>query len=71
MRVTVLAILLCGCGAALPPPSRALCYANADQKAQRAVDKECRIGDAGVKFSECPSHDEIMAQLRRDQEACQ
>ena len=58
------------CGAAQVPPGRALCYAAADMRAQARVDAECRIGDAGVSFSECPAHDEIMSQLQREQEAC-
>ena len=58
------------CSAALPPPSRTLCYAAADLRAQERVDRECRIGDAGVSFAECPAHDDIMAQLKRDQEGC-
>ena len=64
---------LLGCSAALPAvpgPDRALCYAEADRAAQKRVDKECRLGDAGVPFAECPAHDEIMAQLQADQEAC-
>lgn len=64
------ALLALGCSAALLPPARALCYANADQAAQSRVDRECRVGDAGVAFAECPAHDEIMAQLKKDQEAC-
>lgn len=69
MRALVV-LALCGCGAALPPPSRALCYAAADQRAQARVDHECRIGDAGVAFAECPAHDDIMAQLAADQQEC-
>ncbi len=66
--------LFTACGAALPPPARALCYAAADSRAQYRVDHECRIGDAGVatqSFAECPVHDEILAGLKADQEACQ
>lgn len=66
------ALAVLGCSAAqLPPPPRALCYAAADVRAQKRVDTECRIGDAGVPFAECPAHDDIMAQLKRDQEECQ
>ncbi|MES2384531.1 MAG: hypothetical protein V4593_08275 [Pseudomonadota bacterium] len=64
------ALALCGCGAALPPPSRAACYAIADVRAQYRVDAECSLGDAGVPFAECPAHDDILASLQRDQEAC-
>jgi len=64
-------VLVPACSAALPPPSRALCYAVADARAQERVDAECRVGDAGaVLFAECPAHDEIMAELQRAQEAC-
>ena len=66
----VAAALALGCSAALPPPSRALCYAEADQVAQRRVDVECRIGDAGVAFMSCPAHDEIMDQLAQAQREC-
>jgi hypothetical protein len=64
--------LIPACSAALPapPPSRALCYAAADQRAQARVDAECAIGDAGVPFSECPARDEILASLKADQEGC-
>lgn len=66
------ALPVAGCSAALPlpPVTRALCYANADQAAQAAVDRECRIGDAGVQFAECPAHDAIMAKLASDQKDC-
>ncbi len=71
MRALVAAALLCACSAAIaPPPSRALCYAMADLHAQARVDRECRIGDAGVDIASCPAHDEILAQLQKDQEAC-
>ena len=62
----------CGCAAAnlVPPPARALCYAAADLRAQARVDAECRIGDAGVAFAECPAHDEIMDELASAQRAC-
>lgn len=65
--------LSAGCAAApgLPGPRRALCYAQADGAAQSRVDAECRIGDAGVDFAECPAHDEILDQLQRDQESCE
>ena len=52
------------------PPSRAACYFVADQHAQARVDHECRIGDAGVSFAECPAHDEIMAELAAAQKNC-
>lgn len=70
--VVFLSLVLGACSAAqLPPPPRVLCYAAADVRAQKRVDTECRIGDAGVSFAECPAHDDIMAQLKRDQEECQ
>lgn len=73
MRAAALAAVLValGCSAAqLPPAPRVICYAAADVRAQKRVDAECRIGDAGVPFAECPAHDDIMAQLKRDQEEC-
>lgn len=73
MKALFLALVLTGCAAlkpALPSADRALCYANADQAAQKRVDVECRIGDLKVPFPECPAHDAIMAQLKADQEAC-
>lgn len=73
MRALACLALLCGCGAAaqaLPPPDRAFCYAVADVNAQRRVDLECSKLDGVASFAECPAHDDIMAQLKRDQEAC-
>jgi hypothetical protein len=60
-----------GCGAATIPPVRAVCYAAADIRAQERVDTECKLGDTFVPFAECPAHDDIMAELQRNQEACQ
>lgn len=65
--------VLVACGAALvPPPSRALCYAMADLRAQARVDRECAgAPDAGgVDLSACPARDDIMSELQRAQEAC-
>ena len=74
MRTTtaLLIVAALGCGGSFPsvPPSRALCYAAADLRAQERFDRECRIGDAGVPFSECPAAPAIDAQLRQEQEAC-
>jgi hypothetical protein len=70
MRVLLLALCFVACSAALPPASRALCYAAADLYAQARVDRECRIGDAGVDISECPSRDEILEEFQKSQEAC-
>lgn len=58
------------CSAALPPPSRALCYAEADQAAQRRVDAECSTPDAGAHFETCPTKGAILAELQKAQEAC-
>lgn len=69
-RAALLFSGLFGCSAALPPPARALCYAAADLRAQSRVDHECRLGDAGVAFAECPAHDEIMDELKAAQESC-
>lgn len=73
MRATLVLVALCAaCSAAVaPPPSRALCYALADLRAQARVDRECRAGDAGTDISTCATHDDILAQLQREQEACQ
>jgi hypothetical protein len=70
MRALLLALCLVACSAALPPASRALCYAAADLHAQSRVDSECRIGDAGVDFAECPSQQEILDELQKAQESC-
>lgn len=68
MRLALVGLVLLGCGGALPDvsPSRALCYAGADVRAQKRVDTEC----VGVAFAVCPAHDAILAELRSDQEAC-
>lgn len=69
MKAMVLVALVCGCTAAqLPPAGRVLCYAAADQRAQARVDAECSA--AGVEFSVCSSHDDIMTQLANEQKAC-
>jgi hypothetical protein len=76
MRAALAAVTLMGCGAgqlpaALPPPERALCYAVADQNAQRRVDLECvGNGDVSVPFLQCPARDSILAQLRADLKEC-
>lgn len=70
MRVLLVSLALVACSAALPPASRALCYAAADLHAQSRVDAECRIGDAGVDLAECPAQDEILAELQKAQESC-
>lgn len=70
MRVMLVSLALVACSAAIPPASHALCYAVADLNAQVRVDSECRIGDAGVDISECPSRDEILEELQAAQEAC-
>lgn len=66
----LLPALLLACGAALPPPERALCYANADHLAQERVDAECKDASGAVHFASCPTKDAIMADLRAQQEAC-
>lgn len=71
MRVALVALFLVACSAAIPPASRAVCYAAADLQAQVRVDRECRIGDAGVDLSECPARDEILDALQKAQESCQ
>ncbi len=71
--LAALCAALMACSAALsavPPPSRAVCYALADQRAQARVDAKCRVGDAGVPFQECPAATDILEQLQREQEAC-
>ena len=69
--MAVLMLGLAGCSGvskALPPPSRLLCYAEADRHAQESVNALCPP-DAGL-FELCPAHDAIMSQLQADQEAC-
>ncbi len=71
MRTTLLAALAVaalGCSAALPPPSRALCYAEADSAAQKRVNTECPA-DAG-SFENCTAKATIMADLQRAQQSC-
>lgn len=51
--------------AQVPSPSRALCYANAQQHAQARVNAEC-TQDAGP----CPARDAILAEFKAAQEAC-
>jgi hypothetical protein len=71
--VLFFAVLIWGCGAATPAavsPSRAVCYAAADMRAQERADTECRLGDTFVPFAECPSYPDIMSELQRSQEAC-
>jgi hypothetical protein len=71
MRAVLAFVVLSGCSAALPPPSRVVCYAVADVRAQARVDAECGgAGDAGVPFAQCPAHDSIIAELKAAQEAC-
>lgn len=71
LRSPFVLLALCACSASqTPPPARLLCYAVADRAAQARVDAECRIGDAGVDFAECPAREEIMSELQAAQEAC-
>ncbi len=69
MKALLFAAVL-SCGGALPPPERALCYANADHAAQVRVDKECADATGAVHFASCTNRDAIMADLRAQQEAC-
>jgi hypothetical protein len=61
------AMELAGCGGSLVDRGlREACYAQAEAKAQAAVDAQC----ADRPFPECPSADAIVAQLKADQESC-
>lgn len=60
-------VLLVGCGGSLlDRGARELCYAQAEAKAQAKADAQC----ADLAFLECPLADEIMSELKADQEAC-
>lgn len=66
MRVAILIITAAGCGlSATQVRERELCYDRAETAAQKRVDDEC-----SGSFSTCPVRSDIMAELRRNQEAC-
>lgn len=73
MNKLVLSLLFCACASVPPPPpARVLCWVEADMRAEDRVTKECRAIDpaAGVTFAMCAAHDDIMEQLKKEQEAC-
>jgi len=59
-----LASLACGM-TATQVAARGRCYEQAEAEAQARVDREC-----AESFARCASRDDIMAELRREQEAC-
>lgn len=64
--VAVLALAVAGCGpTAAQVRERELCYERAEAGAQLRVDLEC----PGL-FSTCVASTDILAELRREQEAC-
>ncbi len=66
MRSILFVWLTIGCGlSAAQVRERDLCYERAEAAAQKRVDDECP-----ESFAACPARDDIMAQLKRDQEAC-
>jgi hypothetical protein len=64
--ILVLVCVAAGCGASLEQlRGREDCYFRAESDAQVRVDLECKDG-----FAACASKDDIMAELKRNQEAC-
>lgn len=66
MKATLFVLLAACSSAATPSPELVSCELAADRNLQARVDKECR----GIPLSSCPAHDDIMKQLKAEQEAC-